>query len=150
MKDERTSCCLAIEVAFSTSHPHVSLVLIRRIMRYGCLQDIRSDNGSELVADALPKFFEAQGIKSNHITSRKPCQNGRNESLNGRFRRECLDAEPFHRLREARVVIEAWRRRYNYGRPHSALGYQVPGTVFVGAMKRKPEHSEWPKNGGRS
>jgi len=35
------------------------------------------------------------------------------------------------------VVIEDWRRQYNYERPHSALGYQVPAAVFEGAITRK-------------
>ena len=63
--------------------------------------------------------------------------NGSNESFNGTFRRECLDAELFHSLSEARVVLEDWRRLYNHERPHSALGYQVPAAVFMGAITRK-------------
>jgi transposase InsO family protein len=33
-----------------------------------------------------------------------------------------------HRARsaEAKVLIEAWRRRYNTVRPHSSLGYRPP------------------------
>jgi len=28
--------------------------------------------------------------------------------------------------RSAKVVVERWRRKYNYMRPHSSLGYQAP------------------------
>ena len=39
---------------------------------------------------------------------------------------ELLDGEIFYTLREARTVIESWRRYFNGVRPHSALGYQAP------------------------
>ena len=130
MKDEKTRWCVAIAVARSFSHERVIEVLTRLIAQYGCPQYIRSDNGPELVAEALLKFFHDQGIKPSRITPGKPWQNGSNESFNGTFRRECLDAERFHNLTEARVVIEDWRQQYNQERPHSALGYQTPATIY--------------------
>ena len=103
---------MAIEVARSFSHERVIEVLTRLIARYGCPQYMRSDNGPEFIAGALLKFFEGQGITPSRITPGKPWQNGSNESFNGTFRRECLDAERFHNLTEARVVIEDWRQQY--------------------------------------
>jgi transposase InsO family protein len=38
-------------------------------------------------------------------------------------------------LAEAKVIIEAWRRYYNTGRPHSSLGYRPPA----------PEAIIWPQ-----
>jgi len=130
VKDEHTRWCLAIEVARSFTHERVIEVLTRLIARYGCPQYMRSDNGPEFIAGALLKFFEDQGIQPSRITPGKPWQNGSNESFNGTFRRECLDAERFHSLTEARVVIEDWRRQYNQERPHSALGYQTPAAIY--------------------
>jgi putative transposase len=82
------------------------------------------------VAEALLKFFEKQGITPSRITPGKPWQNGSNESFNGTFRHECLDAERFHSVTEARLVIEDWRQQYNHERPHSALGYQTPARIY--------------------
>ena len=53
-------------------------------------------------------------------------ENGYCESLNGKLRDECLNAELFYSLKEAQTVIECWRVRYNTKRPHSALGYRPP------------------------
>ena len=39
---------------------------------------------------------------------------------------ECLNGEIFYSLKEARIVIEQWRRQYNRVRPHAALGYRPP------------------------
>ena len=67
-----------------------------------------------------------EGISTAYIAPGKPWQNGFNESFNGKFRDECLNAEWFPTRREAVVVIEAYRRHFNEARPHSALGYQTP------------------------
>ncbi len=137
VKDEATRFCLAIVVGRSLTHQHVIEVLRQLIVRYGRPRYLRSDNGPELVAHNLMAFLKDQEILPSQIEPGKPWQNGSNESFNGTFRRECLDAELFHSLAEARVVIEAWRRVYNHERPHSALGYQVPAAGFVGAITRK-------------
>ena len=55
------------------------------------------------------------------------------------LRDELLDGEIFYTLREARVVIESWRRHYNTVRPHESLGYKPPAPeVFV------PAFAAWP------
>ncbi len=53
-------------------------------------------------------------------------QNGHIESFNGRFRDECLNANWFLTLADARAKIEAWRKGYNSERPHSPLRYLSP------------------------
>jgi len=146
VKDEKTRWCVAIEVARSFSHERVIAVLTRLIAQYGPPQYIRSDNGPELVAEGLLKFFKEQGITPSRIEPGKPWQNGSNESFNGTFRRECLDAERFHSLTEARVIIEEWRQRYNQDRPHSALGFQTPATVYWEGASRKPIAADFSKD----
>ena len=51
--------------------------------------------------------------------------------LNGKFRAECLNANWFLSLDEARRKCEAWRRDYNTVRPHSAIGNQVPALLHL-------------------
>jgi putative transposase len=53
-------------------------------------------------------------------------QNAYVESFNGRLRDECLNANWFTSLNDARRKIEEWRRDYNQERPHSSLGYRTP------------------------
>lgn len=53
-------------------------------------------------------------------------QNGHVESFNGRFRDECLNANWFINLNDARRKINCWREEYNVERPHSSLGYRTP------------------------
>jgi transposase InsO family protein len=42
-----------------------------------------------------------------------------------------LNLEIFYTLKEAEVLVEQWRHRYNGLRPHSSLGYQVPAPETV-------------------
>ena len=47
---------------------------------------------------------------------------------------ECLKREIFYSLREAQVVIGAWKDHYNRVRPHSSLGYRPPAPVTLQAI----------------
>jgi putative transposase len=53
-------------------------------------------------------------------------QNSHVESLNGRLRDECLNANSFRNLIDAQAKISAWGGEYNGERPHSSLGYRTP------------------------
>ena len=55
-----------------------------------------------------------------------PTQNAFVESLNGKFRNECLNQHWFRTLDEAKYEIDLWREHYNKVGPHSALGYVLP------------------------
>jgi putative transposase len=66
----------------------------------------------------------------------KPWQNGADESFNGKFRDECLNAEWFRSREEARTVIEDWRQHFNLDRPHSSLGYLSPAEFKISLQKK--------------
>src|SRR4051812_5669455 len=64
---------------------------------------------------------------------------GQVKSFNARLRDELLDGEIFYSLREAQIVIESWRRRFNTTRPHGTLCYRPPAPeVSV------PAFAAWP------
>jgi putative transposase len=81
--------------------------------------------GPEFVSKAILEW-EIAGVQTALIDPGKPWQNGSDESFNGRFRDECLSIEWFRSRREAKVIIEVWRRHYNAVRPHSSLDYRTP------------------------
>ncbi len=64
------------------------------------------------------------GVGPLFIEPGSPWENGYCESVNGRLRDEMLNGENFYTLREAKVLIENWRREYNEIRPHGSLGYR--------------------------
>jgi putative transposase len=124
--DEFTRECLAIDVAGSIRSRRVIEVLARLISERGTPRYLRSDNGPEFVSKAILEWLERAGVETALIDPGKPWQNGMDESFNGRFRDECLSLEWFRSRREAKVLIETWRRHYNEVRPHSSLDYLTP------------------------
>lgn len=130
VKDEATGYCLAIEVDTSIRSGDVGSLLRKLITQYGRPKTIRSDNGAELIANELQSAMREFHIYPTTIEPGKPWQNGSNESFNGTFRSECLDAELFGSLMEAKVIIEQWRNKYNKLRPHSSHGYLTPEMAY--------------------
>ncbi len=107
----------------------VIAVLERLFAAHGTPAVLRSDDGPEFIARALRIWALMRHSETATIEPGKPWQNGSVESFNGTFRAECLDAEWFAHLREARIVIEQWGWEYNTQRPHSSLGYRRPAEV---------------------
>ena len=103
---------------------------------HGCLSDMVRLNASEVItARSLWLNQSSSGSKSRacrpfilrqYIAPGCPWQNAYAESFHSRFRAECLDRQWFHTVREAAVVVEAWRRYYNQERLHSSLDYVPP------------------------
>jgi putative transposase len=114
------------EVDTSLSSRRVTRALEAVIERRGMPEAIRCDNGPELTSRHFLSWCEERKIQLIHIQPGRPMQNGHIESFNGRLRDECLNANWFHNLADARAKIRAWRDEYNGERPHSSLGYRTP------------------------
>ena len=100
--------------------------------------------GPEFVAKAVQEWIAAVGAKTAYIAPGSPWENGYIESFNARLRDELLDGEIFYSLKEARIVIESWRRHYNTVRPRQSLGYRPPTPeVFVPAAAAWPSARLW-------
>jgi transposase InsO family protein len=132
--DEFTREAIAIRVARSLKSTDVIEALCDLFVERGIPAHIRSDNGPEFVALALREWIAAVGAKTAYIEPGSPWENGYCESFNGKLRDELLNGEIFYTLKEAKTVIEAWRRHYNTVRPHSSLGYRPPA----------PQATVWP------
>src|SRR5689334_21143821 len=133
--DEFTHECLAIRVDRKLKAVDVIDVLSDLFILRGVPEHIRSDNGAEFVAKAVQDWINAVGAKTAYIAPGSPWENGFIESFNARLRDELLNGEIFYSLKEAKIVIESWRRHYNTLRPHGSIGYKPPAPeVFVPAM----------------
>lgn len=84
------------------------------------------DNGPEFISNALDQWAHERGVKLHFIRRGKPVDNCFIESFNGRFRDECLNANWFQTLIDAREKISNWWTDYNEERPHSSLGGLTP------------------------
>jgi putative transposase len=124
--DDYTRECLAIEVDTSLGGVRVRRVLEAVLEKRTKPEAIVVDNGPEFRGRALAGWSEERRVRLQFIDPGKPMQNCFIESFNGRLREECLNANWFVTLADARRKIEAWRRDYNEERPHSSLGYLAP------------------------
>ncbi len=129
--DEYTRECLAIDVERRADSMSVLERLAALFLERGAPDYLRSDNGSEFTARLVRNWLERVGVKTLFIEPGSPWENGYCESFNGKFRDECLNGEIFDTLREAKVLIQRWRREYNRVRPHSALGYRPPAPEAI-------------------
>lgn len=126
MVDDYTRECPTIEVDTSLGGLRVCRVLDRVAAERGLPEAIVLDNGPEFRGRALAAWSEERGVRLEFIQPGKPVQNAYVESFNGRLRDECLNANWFTSLHDARRKIEEWRQDYNQERPHSSLGYLSP------------------------
>jgi putative transposase len=132
--DEFTRECLAIRINRKLKSTDVIDVLSDLFILRGIPTHVRSDNGPEFIAQALRDWLAAVGSKTAYIMPGSPWENGYCESFNSKLRDELLNGEIFYTLKEAKIVIETWRKHYNTIRPHSSLRYQPPA----------PEVLQWP------
>jgi len=137
--DEFTRESLRIRVARRLNSVDVIDVLSDLFILRGVPGHIRSDNGPEFVAKAVQAWIAAVGASTAYIAPGSPWENGYIESFNARLRDELLNGEIFYSLKEARIVIESWRRHYNAIRPHGSLRYRAPAPEVI-----VPNLSAWP------
>lgn len=126
VKDDCSRELIGQLVDFSISGNQVARFLSQLIERRNAPDQITCDNGTEFTSKAMHFWQRDTGVKLAFIQPGKPTQNGFVESLNGRFRIECLNQHWFRSIEEARHLIEQWRRHYNHERPHSSIGYLTP------------------------
>ena len=124
--DEYTRECLALEVNRGMTAKAVKAVLADVVQKRGMPVHIRSDNGSEFIAEAVRAWMTAAGLETLYIAPGAPWENGYAESFNSKVRDELLNAEEFGSVLEAKVLAKEWRQEYNHVRPHSSLGYRTP------------------------
>jgi putative transposase len=124
--DEFNKQAFPIECRRSMTSGDVVRVLHKLFTIYGQPEWIRSDNGSEFIAEAVQNVLGEKGIKTRFIEPGKPWQNGYNESFNAILRDDCLNKWQFLSIREARRILDDWVDEYNDYRPHGSLGGLTP------------------------
>jgi putative transposase len=146
--DAYTRECLEIRTATSLGSARVIDALERVAGSRGLPPAIRVDNGPEFTSRQFRAWCEHKGVGIVYIQPGKPTQNAIIESFHARLRDECLNANWFWNLADARSKIAYWREHYNNCRPHSSLGYRTPAEFCAGhplpqdARPRLLKHNE--------
>ncbi len=127
--DEGVREALAIEVDSSLLAERVIRVLNQLKDSRPLPDQIRVDNGPELVSAKLGAWCDLNGVYLHHIQKGAPTQNAYIERFNKSFRYEVLDAYLFNSLDQVRDIVHTWMIAYNEQRPHKSLG-NLPPAVF--------------------
>lgn len=128
--DDYTKLLVGQLVAVSISGARVARFLSQLKDQHSLPKRIVCDNGTEFTSKAMHFWAKQNQVELAFIQPGKPTQNAFVESLNGKFRNECLNQHWFRSLTEAQWEIEQWRQHYNNTRPHSALNYLPPATFL--------------------
>mgnify|MGYP001967485327 CR=1 FL=1 len=91
MLNEYTRQCVASVSSVRFRSEHVLATLCQAVTAYGIPEHIRSDNGTEFIAQKIQQWLQENGIKTIYIDPGSPWQNGYIESFHRRFRDECLN-----------------------------------------------------------
>ncbi len=103
--DEYTREALCVAVTPKMGSADVLEALYPLFLERGKPEDLRSDNGSEFIAEGLQTWLQRIGVKPIQLYLGSPWQNGYDERFDGTLRREVLNAEWFTSIDQARVVI---------------------------------------------
>lgn len=133
--DEFTRECLSIDVERKLGSDDVLERLSWLMATRGVPRHIRSDNGSEFTAAVVREWLGKVGVKTLYIEPGSPWENGYVESFNGKLRDELLNGEIFFSVKEAKVLVEQWRKHYNTIRPHSSLNYRPPAPETIALVR---------------
>ncbi len=139
--DEHTRECLVMLVGRRLRARDVIAALARAAREQGMPEHVRSDNGPEFIAEEVKGWLARAGTQTLYIEPGSPWENAYSESFNSRLRDELLNGELFSSEKEARVLLEQYRRAYNEERPHSSLGYVAPA-VFARQCAQAADQGE--------
>ena len=95
------------------------------------VERVMTDNGSAYRSAAFKADIQANGLR--HIRTRPytPRTNGKAERFIQASLREWAYAQPFQSSAERSEAMQSWINRYNYSRPHTALGGRSPITTIA-------------------
>jgi len=124
--DEYTREAKALFCSRSFNSKQVIAALKTLIQIHGNPAYIRSDNGSEFIAERLKKWLAKNNIKTYYINPASPWENAYGEGFNAIFRTTCLDRHLFSSPKEAQLIADVWRDEYNNERPHGGLKMLTP------------------------
>ena len=124
--DEYTQENIVLEVSRKLKSHDVIMVLDELTAIRGAPENIRSDNGSEFIADVMKELCKESGTNTLYIELGASWQNGIVKSFNSRLRDELLSSKIFTTLAEAQPLRVIWLADYNHRRPRCALARQTP------------------------
>lgn len=104
-------------------------------LEFGMPKAILSDNGWTFRGlhggyTQFEKWLMCHDILPIHGRVRHPQTQGKIERFHRTMEYELLKESSFSCIEDAKVAFDCWRTKYNFQRPHHALGLRSPGDLF--------------------
>lgn len=132
--------CVAVK---KTDTHAVWSVMEAAFREFGLPQAIRTDNGAPFASPApaglsrLALRWIRLGIRPERIEPGKPQQNGRHERFHLTLKQETAMPPQATRPAQQRSFLQ-FQKIYNEQRPHEALHYATPASVYAASARRMP------------
>ncbi len=132
--------CQAVE---KSDGAHVRGIFEAAFRECGLPEAIRTDNGPPFAAAApaglsrLGMWWLRLGIRHERIEPGCPEQNGRHERMHQTLKQETA-MPPAANLRRQQEAFQRFQDEYNQQRPHEALEYRTPASVYRASPRAYP------------
>lgn len=126
------------ELRMNMNEYDVEITLQRAIEKYPDARPrLISDNGSQFVSKDFKEYLRECHLKHVRTSVNYPQSNGKLERFHRTIKEEAIRKQSYVSFADARRQVDAYIRRYNEERLHSALYYLTPKEVFEGRMKER-------------
>ena len=134
----------AIRIAASDSTANVVIPCFQAAFReFGLPKAVLSDNGAQFAGfrngyTQFEKWLMCLDVVPIHGRIKHPQTQGKIERFHRSMKNEFLKHHSFTDVLDANRGLQQWREKYNYERPHEALGMKTPGSVYVPSNRQFP------------
>lgn len=143
--DDASRYLVALEACGDELGTTVQTRLTAVFRDHGLPERILVDNGAPWGSDAehrytpLTVWLMLLGVGVAHSRPYHPQTQGKAERLHRTLKAELLSRQPFASLAECQRQFDWWRVRYNFQRPHQALGDRAPASRYRPSARPFPE-----------
>ena len=143
ISDAMSRYLLRCQAVARTDGAHVRAAFDAAFCEFGLPLSIRSDNGPPFASvgagglSQLAVWWIKLGIKPERIDPGKPQQNGRHERLHRTLKAETA-SPPAATPAEQQRRFDAFRAVYNHDRPHEALDFATPASLYRASERAYP------------
>jgi transposase InsO family protein len=145
MLDDHSRFNLVLDPADNRRTEAVRAAMTAAFERYGLPEAMLCDNGAPWgnVADgtghtALTVWLLRLGVRVLHGRPYHPQTQGKEERFHRTLKQELLTRHTWRDLTHCATEFPRYRQRYNYERPHDALGGATPGSRYQASVRPMP------------
>ncbi len=126
--DVESRIILGQYIAYSIEKQHVVNLFEKVITEYSLPTNfiVRSDNGSQFVADLTQKYLKGKGIIQEFTKPATPQQDAHIEAFHSIIERAICQRFMFENLKDLQKTLQEFVEFYNFDRIHSGTGYTSP------------------------